>query len=73
MRVLHMRFFRKFLLRLKKKLNFMSYLYVEKNIYKTGGVYRVRVGQFSGYALTLKKARKLRTLQKLSNRSLTVI
>ena len=36
------------------------YRYVEKNIYKTGSVYRVRVKGFSCYTYTLNKARAVR-------------
>jgi hypothetical protein len=45
-----------------------SYTWVEKNIYKTGKSYRVRVGEFSAYAPTRQKARKARTLLRLSNK-----
>jgi hypothetical protein len=37
-----------------------DYIYVEKNIYKTGTRYRVRVAGISVYEKTLNKARKLR-------------
>lgn len=35
-----------------------DYSYVEKNIYKTGNSYRVRVGHFSVYTDTLTSAKK---------------
>lgn len=38
-----------------------DYRYIDKNIYRTGTRYRVRVGDFSGYTTTLEKAKKLRT------------
>ena len=34
-----------------------NYTPVERNIYKTGNRYRVRVGDFSAYCPTLKEAR----------------
>ena len=46
-----------------------SYDYVEKNIYKTGSRYRIRVGTFSAYEPTREKARKRRALLKYSNKS----
>lgn len=38
-----------------------EYEYVDKNIYRTNGKYRVRVGDYSGYETTLERAKKLRT------------
>lgn len=41
-----------------------DYVYVEKNIYKTGDRYRVRVGHYSSYAESLRKAREAKKLFK---------
>jgi hypothetical protein len=41
-----------------------DYVYVEKNIYKTGKSYRVRVGRRSEYAPTLKLARATKKIMK---------
>ncbi len=50
-----------------KKQPKTSYKYIEKNIYKTGDSYRVRVGGFSHNTPNLKIARKVRSLFKTSN------
>ncbi len=42
----------------KKKVSGQEYTYVEKNIYKTGGSYRVRVGNFSEYTFSMSEARR---------------
>lgn len=49
-----------------------EYEYVEKNIYKTNGRYRVRVQAWSGYETTLVKARKMRTRFKKAYQSSTI-
>ena len=37
-----------------------DYTYIEKNIYKTGKSYRVRVGKYSENGTSLTQARKIR-------------
>lgn len=41
-----------------------DYTYIEKNIYKAGKTYRVRVGNRSEYAPNITQARKLKKLFK---------
>lgn len=43
-----------------------DYQYKEKNIYKTGSRYRIRVAGMSCYADTLKEARTVRKYMKVS-------
>lgn len=43
-----------------------TYEYKEKNIYKTGNQYRIRVAGMSNYAPTLKQARTVRKYMKVS-------
>ena len=49
-----------------RKLVNTNYTHVEKNIYKTGNRYRVRVGEFSSYCRTRKQARIEKTLLRQS-------
>lgn len=46
----------------------VNYKYIDKNIYKVGNSYRIRVGNSSFYQPTIKKARKMRTLMKASHK-----
>lgn len=39
------------------KKQMTNYQAIEKNIYRTGNRYRVRVGEYSAYTTTLKQAR----------------
>jgi len=45
-----------------------NYKWVEKNIYKTGNRYRVRVAGMSNYAPTLTQARKMRKYMRVSQK-----
>jgi hypothetical protein len=45
-----------------------KYEYVEKNIYKRGRSYRIRVGDRNEYASTIKGARRIRTYLKIANK-----
>lgn len=50
-----------------------AYLYKERNIYKVGTRYRVRVAGMSNYTTTLKKARIVRSYMKVSQKQGNII
>jgi hypothetical protein len=50
-----------------------TYEYKEKNIYKAGKTYRVRVAGMSNYAPTLRQARIVRKYMKVSQKQGLII